>query len=355
MALSKIQTKEMLDTPNLGRRNLIINGAMEVSQRGSSFALTATEQYTLDRFIGTSYGGNTVTFSQDGDAPSTGNFFTSIKLTNSGTTAAGSGSFYSVRQLIEGYVLRPLRMGQSDAKSFTVSFWVKSSVAPSIHTVGIINGALNRSNRSEFTINNANTWEHKSVTFTGDTTGTWATNNTKAMYVDIVVSHGTGNSGTPNTWTANSIEGTSTSTNTWCSNNGATFYVTGLQLESGTKATPFESRSFAEELHLCQRYFFTNGYGSVTPGVSGGYSGIAFDTAETAGGMSFPAVMRTNPTITLFDTAGNSGRTHRNRSGDHPNACTPQLVSQNGFLAFTSTGLADGKGYCGGVTANAEL
>lgn len=255
-----------------GRRNLITNGAMEVAQRGTSFSLTSTEQYTLDRFIGTSYGGNTVTFSQSSDVPASGTFFNSIKAENSGSTAVGASGFYSFRQKIEGFVLRPLRMGQANAKSFTVSFWVKSSIAPATHTVGLINGALNRSNRSEFTINAANTWEYKSVTFAGDTTGTWATDNTNAMYLDIVIAHGSGNVNTADTWTADSTEGTTGTDNTWPSTNGATFYATGLQLELGSQASDFEHRSYGEELALCQRYYqkIIGTYGS-TQGLGTGF------------------------------------------------------------------------------------
>ena len=215
---TQITTADIADGVFQANKNLIINGAMEVAQRGTSFSLTSTEQYTLDRFIGTSYGGNTVTFSQSSDVPASGTFFNSIKAENSGTTAVGASGFYSFRHKIEGFVLRPLRMGQSNAQSFTVSFWVKSSIAPSTHTVGIINGALNRANRSEFTISSANTWEYKSVTFAGDTTGTWATNNTNAMYLDIVIAHGSGNVNTANTWTADSTEGTTGTTNTWPTN-----------------------------------------------------------------------------------------------------------------------------------------
>lgn len=256
---TQIQTADIADGAFQANKNLVINGAMEVAQRGTSFSLTSTEQYTLDRFIGTSYGGNTVTFSQSSDVPASGTFFNSIKAENSGTTAVGASGFYSFRHKIEGFVLRPLRMGQSNAQSFTVSFWVKSSIAPSTHTVGIINGALNRSNRSEFTISSANTWEYKSVTFAGDTTGTWATNNTNAMYLDIVIAHGSGNVNTADTWTADSIEGTTGTTNTWPTNNGATFYATGIQLEVGSQATPFDhSEIYSETLARCKRYYQTH-------------------------------------------------------------------------------------------------
>ena len=295
----------------LSNRNLIINGAMQVAQRGTSFALTSTESYTLDRFIGTSYGGNTVTFSQDTDVPSSGTFTNSLKATNSGTTAVGASGFYSFRHKIEGFVLRPLRMGQSNAQSFTVSFWVKSSIAPSTHTVGIINGALNRANRSEFTISSANTWEYKTVTFQGDTTGTWATDNTNAMYVDIVIAHGSGNTDTADTWTANTAEGTTGTTNTWPTNNGATFYATGIQLELGEQDTPFEHRSYGDELARCQRYFEK----SHSEGIFGGSTNRDGLVMVTDGGgfgamngFRFTVAKRASPTMTGYSENGTSGQ-----------------------------------------------
>lgn len=352
MALSTIQNNSFADTAVHGRRNLIINGAMQVAQRGSSFA-GATTAYHTDRWIDVMNVG-TWTVSQTTDGPD--GFGNSHKwdCTATGSLSAGSELIFVTR--LEGQDLQQLKYGTSDAESLTFSFWVKSSKTGT-YTVEFDQYGVRQISRT-YTINSANTWEYKTLTVPGDTAGSIDNDNSAEFQMLFWLGAGSNlTSGTLNTaaWAAvTNANRVSSSQVNLADSTANDWYVTGVQLELGSDATPFEHRSYGEELMLCQRYFHQNAYGGV-PGLSGGYSGIAFAAEETAGGYNFPTYMRANPSITLYDSAGNSGRAHRNRSSDHTNACSAALLSQTGFCAFTSTGMATNAGYCAGVRADAEL
>lgn len=240
-------------TPS-GRRNLIINGAMNVAQRGTSATgITSGDYHTLDR-IRTVGNMTTRSYSQDSNAPS--GFANSLKVEI--TTADASpdaGAFLTVEQLIEGQNLQHLKKGTSDAKAITASFWVKSNVAGTyILEVDDIDNA--RKINKSYTINSANTWEYKTITFEGDTTGTLDDDNFGSMRIIWWLDAGSNfRSGTLGTsWqagvTADRVVGNVSFGNTV----GNTWQITGVQLEVGSTATEFEHRSYGEELALCQRY-----------------------------------------------------------------------------------------------------
>jgi hypothetical protein len=288
--------------PIAGTRNRIINGDMRIDQRnaGASFSpgTTGSVDYSVDRFGGVRAGsGVAFTLQQIADAPA--GFVNSLRATvPTGATPSGTQLSF-VAQPIEGLNVSDLGWGGANAQTVTLSFWVKSSVTGSFPLV-LVNSGNVRAYGATYTINAANTWEQKTVVVPGDTSGTWLTTNG----VGIQVNWGLGGAGASRTvttgWQSTSSPGSSVGviagTVNLVATTGATFYITGVQLEPGSVATPFERRSFGAELALCQRYFqrFNNIQAE-------GYSSGALVRQNTP--IMFPVQMRTTPTRTVI-TAG---------------------------------------------------
>ena len=312
MALSKIQTTEMLDAPNLGRRNLIINGAMQVAQRGTSVTgQTAAGYASVDRYNMNLVSLGTWTISQSTTAPT--GFTTSTKLdcTTADATAASS-SYFLFEQRIEAQNLQHLAYGTSSAKSMTLSFWVRSNKTGTYYTeVQHGDAGSNYFNNHSYTISSANTWEKKIIPVTGQTAAIINNDNGIGMFVRWCIGHdsdATSGTTTNNTWhqtTANRFAGqvnlADSTSNEW--------YITGIQLEVGDTATDFEHRPFNDVWEECQRYctVYNVGGGNVhsnnhignnapCPG-SGGHIDIG-NRCEWF--LSYP-VKRSNPTITVTD------------------------------------------------------
>lgn len=247
MPLSKIQFG------NTGRRNIIINGAMNIAQRGTSFASAGNGVYHLDRFLWYDTGAGVVTISQDTDTPN-GNFKYSMK--HDVTTADSSiaaGDLYCTLQHIEGLNSAKLGWGSSDAKTITVSFWVKSPKTGT-HCIAFQNNAQDRTRVEEYTVSSANTWEHKSITVPGDTSGTWLTTAGLGIRICWTLAAGSTFTKAAGSWGAGNVYASPNQVN--CMDNTSNnFYITGLQLEEGNTHTDFEYLSFGEELSLCQRYY----------------------------------------------------------------------------------------------------
>jgi hypothetical protein len=181
-----------------------------------------------------------------------------------------------------------LGWGTASAKSITISFWVKASITGT-YTVAIRNGGNNRSYRAPYSITTANTWEQKIITAPGDTTGTWLTDNGTGIRLGFTLGAGADFIDTGNTWSA--LEDfAATGQTQWIATNGATFYITGVQLEPGSVATPFERRSYGQELALCQRYF------EVFNSSASSLSILAFG-ASTWATWQFKVIKRASPTI----------------------------------------------------------
>jgi len=249
-----------------GRRNIVINGAMQVDQRnsGSSVNLANAKVYAVDRFYWIESSSETPTGQRVTDAPN--GFTHSVKITNTSTTT--TPSYTQLVQSIEGNNVSQLYFGNSSAESVTLSFYVKSSLTGQF-SASLRNGASNRSNVSTYTINSANTWERKTITFVGDTTGTWTTDTSVGL--DLIFRlDDTGGTSSLNQWTATGDAFASGSVR-FMGNASATWQITGVQMEIGEQATPFEHRSFGEELALCQRYFQKVGGQS---GVGSAYAGL---------------------------------------------------------------------------------
>ena len=248
-----------------GFKNKIINGAMMIDQRNAGAAVsTGTNFYTLDRWniiaqtsakitVQQMNSANSAVSNYESSSAPTG-YINSLKVSvgaSAGVTI-GATDQYIIRQLIEGYNVADLDWGLSTAKTVTLSFWVKSSV------IGTFGGAL-ASNGGvaypfTYSISSPNTWEQKSITITGSTTGTWLKDNQNGINVSFSLGVGATYSGTSGAW-ASTYYANATGSVKLVETNSATFYITGVQLEKGTTASSFEFRSYGKELMLCQRYY----------------------------------------------------------------------------------------------------
>jgi len=246
---------------NVTMRNRIINGAMAIDQRNAGASVTPSAiGYTLDRWRASFDQASKFSVQQTPSATETGyavrvaaGFSNYLAITSTSSYTVGSGEQFTIAQRIEGLNVSDLAWGTSDAKTITLSFLVRSSLT------GTFSGALQNSTQTRsypftYTINSANTWEQKTITIAGDTTGTWLTTNGVGINMSFCIGGNGSPLGTANTWQAADYKGATGTTNV-VSTSGATFYITGVQLEKGTAATPFEQRLYGQELALCQRYY----------------------------------------------------------------------------------------------------
>jgi hypothetical protein len=226
---------------------------MTIDQRNAGAAVTAGSGYTLDRWnVDRVWAGSTVTIQQSATAPT--GFSNSLLATVSTGAASASNSYFSIQQYVEGYNIVDLALGTAGAKTFTVSFWVRSSVTGAFG-VCIRNSAFNLSYCTTYTISAADTWEYKTVTIAAPTSGTFGTGNSYG--INVIFSLGGGADLKPasnDAWVSGSFLSPIGQTDL-IATTGATFYLTGVQLEVGDTATPFEHRSYGQELALCQRYY----------------------------------------------------------------------------------------------------
>jgi hypothetical protein len=255
MPLTTVQLG-MQGTPQFyGFKNRIINGAMVIDQRNAGAAVTIDQTggtYTLDRWYGRDDSDGAYSIQQVSDAPT--GFTNSLKITITTTDSSLSASQYGfIGQWIEGFNTADLNWGTANAKTVTLSFWVKGSVTGQFGG-SITNSAQNRSYPFSYTISAANTWEQKTVTITGDTTGTWLTTNGAGIGVIFAVGIGSNFLDTANIWTGN-FEMSATGQANLYATSGGTLQFTGVQFEVGSTATSFDYRPYGTELQLCQRYF----------------------------------------------------------------------------------------------------
>ena len=259
-----------------GFKNRIINGAMVIDQRNAGASVTpATPAYTLDRWKTELSQSSKFSVQQSSTAPT--GFSNSLLVTSTSAYSVLTGDYFLLRYNIEGFNTADFGFGTASAASITVSFWVRSSLTGAFGA-SIQNAVTDRSYPFSYTINAANTWEQKSVTIAGDTTGTWvgATNGV-GLRLEISLGVGATYSGAANAWAgANYFQPTgSTSV---VGTNGATFFITGVQLEKGSTATSFDYRPYGTELSLCQRYYIKinnpSGYNAHYGPLVGAYTSI---------------------------------------------------------------------------------
>jgi hypothetical protein len=242
---------------SLGFRNRIINGAMVIDQRNAGASFTpnsgSSVQYSLDRWNCYASQASKYTVQQNAGSvtPPVG-FVNYAGITSSSAYSITSTDIFLFRQYIEGLNCADLAWGTANAAAVTLSFWVRSSLTGTFGG-SLQNSAQNRNYPFSFVINSANTWEQKTVTVAGDTSGTWLTTNGIGIQVNFGIGVGSTYSGTAGSWSGTTYWSTTGATSV-VGTNGATFYITGVQLEKGSTATSFDYRPYSAELALCQRY-----------------------------------------------------------------------------------------------------
>jgi hypothetical protein len=280
---------------------------MRIDQRnaGASASLSASLAYFLDRWNALKQTGSAGTVQQSSIAPST--FSYSLLATNNVTGASPSAAQLSrLQHRIEGFNAADLDYGTASAKTTTLSFWVRSSVVGT-YGVGLSNSSFDRSYVATYNVDSADTFEYKTITIPGDTTGTWLKTNGMGIALSFDLGCGTDTNGTADAWQTGFKVRTSGCVN-WVATGSATFRITGVQLEAGSVATPFERRPYGAELALCQRYFEKSFDQSVAPAqnvasVSGALatSGTSTTANVLLGYATFAAEKRAVPTITTFN------------------------------------------------------
>ena len=343
-----------------GMRNRIINGAMMIDQRNNGAAVTSSAgagaNWAVDRFQTNVAGTSAVVTAQRvSDAPS--GFINSLKITVTTAATATAAQFTFVRQIIEGLNISDLGWGTADAQPVTLSFWFKASITGT-YSAFAINHAEDRSYVATFAVNAANTWEYKTITIPGDTTGTWLTTNSNGIRFGFDLGSGANYQGTANIWNSGWRQRTSSTVNL-IGTNGATLQFTGLQVEKGTVATPFEYRQYGTELALCQRYFVrfmgTGAYEKL-PG-----AGIAVSATTAYYAFSLPVQMRSSPTmsvgtIAVYDGSGNTAVT--SIGVDNTSPLSPSFIFTFGsgvITAFRPVLIQANNSTAAAVNLNSEL
>jgi hypothetical protein len=246
-------TSEYL-VPVTAFKNRIINGAMMFDQRNNGASVTPTSNsYTLDRWKTDASQASKFTVQQNaGSVTPPSGFKNYYGVTSSSAYTVGAAESFGVYQMIEGYNVADLGFGAAGASTITISFWVRSSLTGTFGGT-LCNSAFNRSYPFSYTISSANTWEQKTVTVVGDTTGTWLTTNGIGLACYFSLGTGTTYSGTAGSW-ASGFYASATGATSVVGTSGATFYIGGVQLEKGSTATSFDYRAYGTEFDLCRRY-----------------------------------------------------------------------------------------------------
>lgn len=338
MPLSKIQFG------NTGRRNMIINGAMQVAQRGNQTG--TTEGFACDRFNFVDSNTSGVFDLQQSSTSPDGFSKSTRAVVTTAQSSLSSNSVAYFRYKFEGQDLQRLQYGTSSAKKFTISYYIRSSVTGTF-TLSLYHNDANRMNIQTFTINSANTWEKKTHTFVGDTVSGFDNDTAVSLSLHWVMASGTdfkSGSITPNTW--NTYASTSFAQGTTGNILSATsneFLLTGVQMEIGEQATEFEHRSFNEELALCQRYYtkswlYENAVGT-NPGVI--TASNVGSIHRSFGNVFWPTEMRAAPTVTWY--SGSAGTVNKWRNGSQGSDITAPspiaAIGSKGYGFVLSSGI----------------
>ena len=328
-------------------RNIIINGSMDISQRGTVTGIS-TNTYTLDRWI-TEGGDATLTVSQDTSVPSAQGFGKSLKIAvTTANTSVGADEQQKIGQRIEGQFLQQLLYGTSSAKSFTLSFWVKSNITGT-YGMQFQNDDNNKVQTATYSISSADTWEKKTITISGDTASGFdndANRSFRVLWWLAAGSNSTSNNASSGAWIARSsnidsiayghaVNVTSSTSNT--------FYLTGCQLEVGTAASDFEFLPVDVNLLRCQRYFQ-----ALHKGIS--FHNVVFacyNSTNAYGSHLFPTTMRTAPSIVFNGLGGSDLIFYNNGNSRTLSAIAATNISQDGVSIKVT-----GSGWSGGQAAH---
>ena len=359
MPLTTVQAG-MLDTTAqyYSFKNRIINGAMVIDQRYAGAATANTiNGYTVDRWVVNQSTTGKLIAQQSSTAPT--GFSNSLLVTSQSAYTVGASDYYMFVHYIEGFNFADMVWGTANAATITLSFWVRSSLTGTFGGA-LKNGGSNRSYPFTYTINAANTFEQKTITITGDTTGTWvgATNGT-GLIVQFGLGAGATFSGTAGSWQAGNLVSATGATSV-VGTNGATFYITGVQLEKGSTATSFDYRPYGTELALCQRYYERLSNANNTMADSGNFIalGMAESAARTQPLIQCLVQKRAQPSVSIstvttdFSIRGSSG----------PSVCTSgsfgslnQRYIRGEFNCGSSITVAGGSAWLVNQTGNAVI
>jgi hypothetical protein len=348
MPLTYFQPSQVDSSFNGYLRNRIINGAMMIDQRyaGASVATSSgTGTYSVDRWqlVYDQTSKFTAQQNSGGVTPPAG-FTNYLGAVSSSAYTVGASETFNIRQFIEGFNTADLAWGTASASTVTLSFWVRSSLTGTFG--GAISGYSNTNSYPfTYTINGANTWEYKTVQIPGPTSGTWNTTNSGG--IGVIFSLGTGStlSGTAGAWSS-SRYWSATGATSVVGTNGATLYITGVQLEDGAVATPFERRMYPQELAFCQRYCFVGLSDVFTNGVGATATIIWAHT-------SFKQTMRAAPSVTVSGTIQFSDDATADYTNASPTIGASSLVADGGRVRIDGwSGLTQYRSYNGVSTVN---
>jgi len=308
--MSKARQLAQKPSQPTGRKNLIINGAMQVAQRGTSSTTVGAGTFRTDRFQAFESSGATVTVEQSTDSPD-GFYNSTLYTVTTADTSLGAAEYFRIVQYIEAQNLQHLEYGKSTAKTLTLSFWVKSSKTGTYCATIVKYDNTRYQFVKEFVVSAANTWEYKTITISPDsnikaTAGAIDNNNGTGLGVFIQLANGSNaTGGTDGSWSSGNTDYSTSNQVNWLDSTSNNFYLTGVQLEVGSTATEFEHRSFGEELDLCKRYYSRNYI------AGGGCWGGSVGQVPIIG-YTFPRDMRLAPTIAWI-----SGGSASDGSADH--------------------------------------
>ena len=332
-----------------GFKNKIINGAMMIDQRNAGAALTSSSGYGVDRFYFSKFATDELAWSIQQDTSAPAGFINSQKVTiTTAETSLTTNENVTLGQVIEGLNIADLNWGTANAKTVTLSFWVRSSLTGTFGGA-LFNSAANRFYPFSYTILAANTWEYETITITGDTSGTWLTTNGAGIYVQWGLGQGPDRLGTAGAWTASNNQGV-TGQVQLASNLNATWQITGVQLEKGTTASSFEFRTYTKELMLCQRY-----YAKISGGGFSNFAafavGFCSNSTTIEGIINYPVTMRAAATLSFSNVRTNTA-TGTNTAVTSVSNSYAGTNSMN--AVFVSSGSSITQGQAGSIIGNSN-
>ena len=348
---------------NMAGRNRIINGDMRIDQRnaGASYSQSTSAIYGLDRWKGDiDTGTGRWDVQQVSDAPV--GFSNSLKVTITTQESQPTSARHQIYQPIEGYNISDLGFGTANASPITVSFWVKTSVT-GIHSVNV--ASFDYVYTTSYTVNLADTWEYKTITIPGATAGTWDSTNGGGLYLEFTLGGGTDQIVAANTWYSETSTGIVSDSVYLPATSGATWQITGVQLEAGSVATPFEHRQYGQELALCQRYYQKSYDYDTVPGTNTIVGSVTArgDISSTMSnlplGTRFVVTMRAVPTLVTYSKSGTSGAISNlgTSLGSQQSAVDTDVIGGLGTtgISYVNVVSATGPGVSMHYTADAEL
>ena len=366
MALTQVQPGMLAsDSQFFGFKNRIINGAMVIDQRnaGAEVNPAVSGTYYLDRYVAQSTAASKFKIGQNAGTvtPPTG-FTKYLGCTSLSAYTAGASESFNVQQRIEGLNVADLAWGTASAATVTLSFWAYSSLTGTFG--GVVNNAAvsTRSYPFTYTISASNTWEYKTITIAGDTSGTWLTTNDLGILVVFSLGAGATVSGTSGVWASANYR-SSTGATSVVGTNGATFYVTGVQLEKGSTATSFDYRPYGTELQLCQRYYeHSYSQGTIpaaltTVGAFEFAQQVAASSTQFGASCKFSVVKRTAPTMTFYNWNAAGNQAVNVSTAGVTSGITTRALGDSSFSTTCTTpaGTSAGQTLSMHFTASAEL